>query len=266
MFIGYSHGNSAIHQLNAFTKVCGFVVLTVLAFLFRHPVHNSIIAIGVAILVSISRLPLKRLQQLISPLVPIFLLIMIFTGFSYSPDSFVTPLGQREITLGRLGVISTGGILYGLTLMLRMFIMVTGSSLLTLTTPLEDFLDLLQKSRLPYEMSFVVGTAIRFVPTLEKRANMVIDAQKARGTRLDESGIAGRIRAYVPIMVPMIADAVRTSENLTCAMLSRGFGAVRSFMIVQDTRLNARDYLVLAGLCIVLACAIYAKTRGVGSL
>jgi energy-coupling factor transport system permease protein len=267
MFIAYIHGDSPIHRLNAVTKVCGFIVLTVLAFLFKHPLHNLVIAVGVAILVAMSGLSLKRLQQLISPLVPIFLLIMVFTGFSYSRDSFVTPFAQRElIRLGRLGTVSVGGILFGLTLMLRMFVMVTGSSLLTLTTPLEEFLALLQKSRLPYEMSFVVGTAIRFVPTLEKRANMVLDAQKARGTRLDESGIAGRIRAYVPIMVPMIADGVRTSENLACAMLSRGFGAVRSFMSIEETRLEKRDYLVIAGLCIILALGIYGKVKGIGSL
>ena len=266
MFIAYHHGDSPIHKLNAFTKVCGFIVITVLAFLFKHPLHNLIIAMGVAILVAISGLSLERLRQLISPLVPIFLLIAVFTGFSYSGDSFVTPFAQRElIRLGRLTV-SVGGILFGLTLMLRMFVMVTGSSLLTLTTPLEEFLALLQKSKLPYEMSFVVGTAIRFVPTLEKRANMVLDAQKARGTRLDESGIAGRIRAYVPIMVPMIADGVRTTENLACAMLSRGFGAVKSFMSIEETRLDTKDYLVIAGPGVILALGIYSKVRGIGML
>ena len=97
MFIAYIHGDSPIHKLNAFTKVCGFIVITVLAFLFKHPLHNLVIAMGVAILVAVSGLSFKRLQQLISPLVPIFLLIMVFTGFSYSKDSFVTPFAQREL-------------------------------------------------------------------------------------------------------------------------------------------------------------------------
>ncbi len=269
MFLEYIPGQSIIHRLDVRTKVVAFICLMVVLFLFRSPAYNAAIVLVVAGIAAAARLPARRLWGVLGPLVPVFVIVMVITGYTYPASTFTTEAARRILFYswpGRRLPVSAGGILYGLTLLLRIVTMVVASSVLTLTTPLDDFLQLLRAMRVPYEMSFIITTGIRFVPTMEKKAAMVLDAQRARGAMVETGGMIQRIKAYVPVMVPMIVDSIRMSENLACAMLNRGYGATRNWTTLRKMAMRPRDYLVLAA-CVALTVAAVAVARcGYGAL
>ncbi len=95
---------------------------------------------------------------------------------------------------------------------------------------------------------------------------MVLEAQKARGALIETGGMIQRIKAYVPVMVPMIVDSIRMSENLACAMLNRGYGATPNWTTLKKLSLSARDALALAGSLAVAVAAILAARDGYGLL
>ncbi|MGE5585671.1 MAG: energy-coupling factor transporter transmembrane component T family protein [Bacillota bacterium] len=269
MFLEYIPGQSIIHRLDVRTKVVAFICLMVVLFLFRSPAYNAAIVLVVAGIAAAARLPARRLWGVLGPLVPVFAIIMVITGYTYPASMFTTETARRVIFYswpGRHLPVSAGGILYGLTLLLRILTMVVASSVLTLTTPLDDFLQLLRAMRVPYEMSFIITTGIRFVPTMEKKAAMVLDAQRARGAMVETGGMIQRIKAYVPVMVPMIVDSIRMSENLACAMLNRGYGATRNWTTLRKMVMRPRDYLVLAACVALTVAAVAAARRGYGAL
>ncbi|MDK2931696.1 MAG: energy-coupling factor transport system permease protein [Bacillota bacterium] len=269
MFLEYIPGQSIIHRLDVRTKVVAFICLMVVLFLFRSPAYNAAIVLVVAGIAAAARLPARRLWGMLGPLVPVFVIIMVIAGFTYPASMFTTEAARRVLFYswpGRHLPVSAGGILYGLTLLLRILTMVVASSVLTLTTPLDDFLQLLRAMRVPYEMSFIITTGIRFVPTMEKKAAMVLDAQRARGAMVETGGMIQRIKAYVPVMVPMIVDSIRMSENLACAMLNRGYGATRNWTTLRKMAMRPRDYLVLAACAALTVAAVAAARRGYGAL
>ena len=95
---------------------------------------------------------------------------------------------------------------------------------------------------------------------------MVLDAQRSRGAMIDTGGMVQRIKAYVPIMVPMIVDSIRMSENLACAMLNRGYGATKNWTTLQEIRMTWRDYVVIVVAVIITAVAVVMARHGYGAL
>lgn len=269
MFLEHFPGRSFVHRLDVRTKTVAFIGLMVVLFLFRNPLYNAAVVLTVLGVATTARLPFRRLWGVLAPLLPVFLIIMVITGYTYPASTFSGEAARRVLFYSWPGQhlpVSAGGVLYGLTLLLRIVVMVLASSVLTLTTPLDDFLQLLRLMHVPYQLSFVITTGIRFVPTMEKKAAMVLEAQKARGALIETGGIIQRIKAYVPVMVPMIVDSIRMSENLACAMLNRGYGATANWTTLKKLSLAPRDGLAFAASVALVALAMVASRYGYGAL
>ncbi len=116
-------------------------------FLFPHPAYNAGILLLVLVVAAVARLPFTKIQSIIAPLIPVFVLIVIITGYTYPTASFASDQARRVLFYSWPGhrlPVTVGGLLYGLTLFLRILTMVISSSIVTLTTPLDDFLQLMQ--------------------------------------------------------------------------------------------------------------------------
>jgi energy-coupling factor transport system permease protein len=263
----YSPGSSWLHQLDVRTKALGFALVTWLVFLFNAPLFNLALA-GVALGVALSAgLTLQKVAGKLKPLAVIFAAIVLLTGVSYAPGHWETSLGQWVLWSPSSSLYLTmGGLLYGLTLLFRIVVMVLMSSVLVYCTPLDDFLQLLQKLRLPYQLAFVVTTAIRFVPTLTAKTEAILDAQRARGAPIGSGGFIHRIRTYVPVMVPMLVEALRMSETLAVAMLNRGYGARPKATPLKELHMGGGDYVGCALFLLAAAVSVYLRLRGVGQL
>ncbi|MBR2087506.1 MAG: energy-coupling factor transporter transmembrane protein EcfT, partial [Oscillospiraceae bacterium] len=111
----------------------------------------------------------------------------------------------------------------------RIVLLIVGSSLLTYTTSpilltdaIESLMSPLKKVRFPvHEMAMMMSIALRFIPTLIEETDKIMSAQKARGASLDNGGVMERIRALIPILVPLFVSAFRRAEELATAMECR---------------------------------------------
>ena len=83
---------------------------------------------------------------------------------------------------------------------------------------------------------------------------------------IDTGGMVQRIKAYVPVMVPMIVDSIRMSENLACAMMNRGYGATRDWTTLQKIEMSFSDYVVIGAAIIITGMAVMMAQRGYGVL
>ena len=115
------------------------------------------------------------------------------------------------------------------------------SSVLTYTTTPNDITDAIE-SLLSFLKIFGLGTAVhmlammmtialRFIPTLVEETEKIMNAQKARGADLENGKLFDRIRALIPILIPLLISSVRRAyelaEAMECRCYNGGVGRVR---------------------------------------
>ena len=113
----------------------------------------------------------------------------------------------------------------------RLLVLMMFAVLLPLTTaPLElaDGLDAmlspLGRVGFPaHECAMMIGMALRFIPLLMQETDKIIRAQVSRGARLDQGNIFQRVRAFIPVLIPLFIIIFRRADEIAEAMEARGY-------------------------------------------
>lgn len=224
-----------------------FLLFMIWTVLFTHPACHAVM--GGLILWTGMRMgvSVKQMVSRLVPLLPLFILIFVFTGFSKG-DGFLFPENKVPlITFWETLSLTRGGLLMGLTFLLRLVNMVVFTLLILKATPLDDFIHLFIKLRLSRTLSFIITTAIRFVPKLDKKRELIIMAQRARGIDLNEGSRLRQFKARIAVMIPLIVNAIVIADQLTMALMNRGFGYRNQWTVLSRMRLNVKDYIIITG-------------------
>jgi len=154
-------------------------------------------------------------------------------------------------------------------MMIRLVCLVSGCSLLLsfttspleLTDALESLLSPLKVFHLPvHEFSMMMTIALRFIPTLMEETDKIISAQKARGADLDSGSLIQKVKALIPILVPLFVSAFRRADELADAMECRCYngGKGRTKLHVLKTRFS--DFVFLFVMICILAGVLLLNT------
>src|SRR5574341_11027 len=108
---------------------------------------------------------------------------------------------------------------------LRLIAMTTVFFIFFHTTAPEDLANALVASGVPYAFAFILTASMQFVPVLSRKMQDVIDAQRARGIRLERD--LASVRNYPALFIPLLVQSFTLAEQLAEAMEARGFGAPR---------------------------------------
>ncbi len=119
----------------------------------------------------------------------------------------------------------------GFFIMMRLIIIVTLSTILTLTTKptdlnlgLESVLKPLKYIRInTEEMAMIIAIALRYIPTLLDEANKIMLAQASRGVDFSEGKMKDKVMQIVSLLVPMFIISFKRSDELANAMEARCF-------------------------------------------
>jgi len=217
----YFPGNSPIHRLDPRTKLILLVMYIVALFVAVNWVSYGVVFALLAVTIAISKIPVKSILRGMKPLI----LILVFTGIL---NLFFTQ-GETVLLSFWVITITLEGLLRAVFMMLRILLLITGTFLLTYTTSpialtdgLESLLSPLKVIRLPvHELSMMMCIALRFIPTLIEETDKIMSAQKARGADFENGKLMDRIRALIPILVPLFISAFRRADELATAMECR---------------------------------------------
>jgi len=148
---------------------------------------------------------------------------------------------------------------YASAMTLRFIVLIESFSIFFLTTSPDHLGLALEQSRIPYEFCFAFTTAVRFVPVLAEEAQTIMDAQKARGLELEKGNFLKRIRNYIPILIPLVINAIRRSLELAEAMESRAWGAINKRTNLYVLKMRRGDYLLILVSSLILVGSIYVR-------
>jgi energy-coupling factor transport system permease protein len=146
---------------------------------------------------------------------------------------------------------------------LRLVFLITGASLLTLTTSpialtdgIEKLLNPFKKIGMPaHELAMMMTIALRFIPTLLEETDKIMKAQMARGADFETGNLINRAKAMVPLLVPLFISAFRRADELALAMEARCYRGGEQRTRMKQLKLEFRDYsaiLVTAAFCFLV--------------
>lgn len=224
--------------------------------LYDHPTCHGIIFLIIMGAGLYAGLSIKQMIAKLVPLIPLFFMIMLFTGFN-SGAGFIHPENQMPmLTLWPGAVLTRGGLMLGATFLLRLVNMVIVTQIILFSTPLDEFINLFVKLRLPPALSFLITTAIRFIPALDKKRQLILTAQRARGVDLDEGNVFRQFKARGAIMIPLMVNAIVIADQLSMALMNRGFGYRKTWTIMNRLQFRTADYLIVSLSLLSLISAI----------
>ena len=217
----YFPGHSFVHRLDPRTKLIMLVVYIVALFTAVNWVSYALCLAFLGVTIAISTIPLKSIVRGMKPLV----FILVFTGIL---NLFFT--GGETVLVSFWNIaITKEGLIRAIFMVVRILLLISGTFLLTYTTSpialtdgLESLLGPLKVIRLPvHELSMMMCIALRFIPTLIEETDKIMCAQKARGADFESGNLMQRVKALVPILVPLFISAFRRADELATAMECR---------------------------------------------
>lgn len=245
-------GQSILHRLDPRTKIISVFVLLIVIFAADSWAAYFALIVLTAGLIFLSKVPPLIVLKSVKPLSWIILFTLLIHCVSHDGEVLA------EVYVFKL---TTEGIIYGVQISLRLMLLIVLSSLLTFTTsPLqltdatEKLLSPLKKIGVPsHELAMMMTIAIRFVPTLLEETDKIIKAQKSRGLDFESGGIINRLRAMIPILVPLFLSSFRRAEDLAMAMEARCYRGGEGRTHMKQLRLTNLDYC--AAVFVVIICA-----------
>ena len=113
--------------------------------------------------------------------------------------------------------------------------------------------------KVPYEFAFSFSLAFRFVPTIAREAQNIMDAQQSRGYELQQKGIISQIKNLFPLLVPLIISSIKRAFNVAEALESRAFGSDNERSYYFSIKFRLRDWIFISYLIIILAFFIIIR-------
>lgn len=216
----YFPGDSFIHRLDPRTKILCMIAYIAVIFCIKGVFGYVFLAAFTALCVFSSKIPVKFVLRGLKP-------IMFFVAITALFNLFLT--GGKVMWKWWFLSITYEGVRLAVFMVLRLFFLVFGTSLLTLTTSpialtdgLEYLLAPLKKIGVPaHELAMMMTIALRFVPTLLEETDKIIKAQTARGADFESGNIVRRAKAMIPILIPLFISAFRRADDLAVAMECR---------------------------------------------
>ena len=245
-------GNSLVHRFDPRLKLVLTIAYIVLLFAASNPLGLTLSILFLAVMYRVAKIPGK----IILPIVVFTAVLNLF---------FVSGEGEPLVHIGFLTIYAEG-VRYAVLMAVRVMALIAGTSLLTYTTSpivltdaIEQLLKPLGKLHFPvHELAMMMSIALRFIPTLIEETDKIMNAQKARGAQLDTGKMTDRVKALVPVLIPLFISAFRRADELAMAMECRCYRGGDGRTRLKVLRCEKQDYIDLV-VCIACFAVILAS-------
>ena len=244
----YYESGSVLHKTDPRAKILLLVLLIVFIFLAKNALSLGFAAVSVAAVIIISRVPLKLYLKNIKAILPVLVFTMLINMFYGDGGRVLVEIWKLTIT--------TGGLSRALFMALRIALLIFISSVLTYTTTPNDLTDAIERLLSPlkfiglknavHTLAMMMTIALRFIPTLIEEAEKIMNAQKARGADLENGKLKERVKALIPILIPLLISSVRRAYELAEAMECRCYNGGEGRTRMKQLHFAMRDAAVFA--------------------
>ncbi|MCL2370369.1 MAG: energy-coupling factor transporter transmembrane protein EcfT [Firmicutes bacterium] len=258
----YYPAKSVMHRLDPRIKillVVGYIVMIFAAHSFVGYAMVAVFLLGVIIL---SRVPFRTILRTLRPIIFLVGITFVLTFLFYNNPYAETFWEWRFLRL------SLDGLFNSCLIVIRLLLLVMGTSLLTLTTTPVELTDGIESLLFPlrlvkfpvHELAMIMSMALRLIPTLMEETDRIINAQKARCAEFESRNIFKKAKALIPVLIPLFVSSFRRSEELADAIDSRCYRGAKGRTKRKRLRIKFRDIaaVILYGMMLfVTLVAVY---------
>lgn len=237
----YVQKTSPVHSLNFWTKVsCLLLFLPLSGFLGSTRLLILVAAVS-TILILLSNVGIKTLWNAAR-----LYLILTVLGLAVLQIAF-----HEEDTLSLV-------VLNGLILCLRFVLLISLGILFSMTTSPMEFTFGLMRAGLPHYYGITVMVAFRMLPMVGQKIQNVVDAQRARGARIELRLQTLPVLPYrfAALVIPVLHSTLETSVGFAEVLISRGYDLKRPITLPPDS-LKATDVGLFVASFILFGLAIF---------
>ncbi len=271
---GYINKNTIIHRIDPRIKILTFICMLASVFLATSLLHQFFIASFLLTLFLLARLPLRIINKILINLFIIFIFLLIIGVLSSKTNFLKFSFFFKPIRLSPTNwhyfsdrAINENIIIDIASTIFRLFnIILTTTFLISVTKPLdltlglEDIMKPLKWIKFPvHQISMIIGIALRFIPTILQELNKIMNAQASRGVDFKNKNILKKTKSLISLIIPIINISIVRSEDLTNAMVARGYDPFAKRSRYLAYKINIKDILYLGLFIGLLTCSILVK-------
>ncbi len=240
----YYQTKSFVHAMDARIKILLLIAYFVTIFLVKNFWGFLACGIFVVLAIAFSKVPPLSVLKSLKGIIFLILFTVLLNVFFYG--------GEYNVVYWQVGnflLVSDASLKFAGFMALRLSMLIVGSSVLTLTTTpveltdgIESLLYPLKLIKFPvHELALIMSIALRFIPTLAEETDRIMCAQKARGGDFESGNFLSRVKAMIPILIPLLVSSFRRAEELGDAMDARCYSGSKGRTRYKKMKLSFRD-------------------------
>ncbi len=241
----YFPGDSLIHRLDPRFKIVMTMIYIIMLFTGNSIFCLALGAVFTVMAIAASKIPVRMFFKSLRPLLPFLVLTAMLNVLFLDGGDVYFKWKFIEIT--------EDGVRTSVFMIIRISLLIMGSSLLTYTTSpitltdaIERLLSPLKRIKVPvHELAMMMSIALRFIPTLIEETDKIMSAQKARGAEIDSGSFTTRAKNMISILVPLFISSFRRADELATAMECRCYRGGDGRTRLRQLKSAARDYIAL---------------------
>ena len=255
----YYPTGSVVHRLDPRAKVVFSILFMVTIFFVSSYAGYAVVALFLITVCFASKIPVKNVIKSVKAILFIMLFTAIINIFFYDSGRVLFEWWKIKITLG--------GIDFAIKMALRISLLVMGTSMLSFTTTpmeltdaIESLLKPLKYIKVPvHDIALIMSIALRFIPGLMDETDKIMMAQKARGAEIDTGGLVKKVKAMLPVLIPLFVSAIRRADELADALDARCYNATDRRTKMKVLRLTWKDLVAFLFVAVFVALIFLDK-------
>lgn len=257
----YFNTASFIHKMDPRFKLVQIIALIILVFLAPNFIGIGILSGVVLLVLLLSKVPISMYIRNLKPIIAIIILTALLNIFYVNEGSVLVSWWIFKIT--------SGGLLKAAFMAIRIILMILISSVLTYTTTPTELTDAIESLLSPlkfiglgeavHTLAMMMTIALRFIPTLTDETDKILSAQKARGADMENGGLFKRLRALMPILIPLLFSSVRRAYELAEAMDCRCYSGGKGRTRMKKLSPSFRDFIALSFTLFIFGVIIFLR-------
>jgi len=255
----YYPTNSLIHRIDPRVKLMAVFMHITTLLLVNNFIGYGVVALCVIAVIAASKVPPGLMLRGLRAIIFILMFAVVINLFFAPGYNVVAQFGFLRIT--------REGLLQSSKMALRLILLVTGTSILTLTTSpirltdgIESLLRPLKIIKVPaHDIAMMMTIALRFIPTLADEMQKIMKAQKARGADFDTGSLIKRAKSLLPILVPLFVSSFKRADELATAMEARCYRGDIGRTKMNPMKMTPTDILSLGAISVAAAATILTR-------
>ncbi len=248
--------NTPVESINPVTKVWGVFCLGLSALIFPNCYLGFGITVCLFFVAYFSKILKSFTKIVIGFGIPITVMLMFIQGFYSSKNvTIIADLGFAKLGLE--------GVMYALKIVSTLLVFLGSFYIMNTTTYTGKLVAGLTSTGLNPKIGYLVLASLNVVPQMQRRMGVIQEAQNARGVELG-GGILSRIKAYVPLLGPVVLSSLTDAQERGMTLETRGFGITgvkqTSYVEVPYTKTDKMlKYFFLSFLAVVIVITVLMK-------